>query len=261
MSDAGDAGEAAHPLVVFLDMAKQFAAVYSEEAAKLDSVPSAVSKLRNQVSVLTALCNQLLSSAGGAQDLPAEASSVAGDIQDDLKRCMEELNGWLARERGKRKWERVLGAARQLGGEYVPAAAVYLAVSDYGVHIAVLLVLLLGTVAVAVPSVFARMVRACAEPDLSGLDDLREDMREHCKQLRALLRVKAHAREERRYDVSKSVLDAEARDFWCTQFGAERHEVATDRLIETLLFCCPHALPRAKCKEQWRAAVYALLRR
>ena len=66
------------------------------------------------------------------------------------------------------------------------------------------------------------------------------------------------ARKARRYDVSKSVLDKGARRFWCTQFGAEHHEVSTGRLIETLLF---ESKATSDFTDRDRTVVYEVLRK
>ena len=78
------------------------------------------------------------------------------------------------------------------------------------------------------------------------------------RSLTAVVRTTHQARKARRYDVSKSVLDKGARKFWCTQFGAEHHEVATGRLIETLLF---ESKAAASYTDADRTVVYGMLRK
>lgn len=72
------------------------------------------------------------------------------------------------------------------------------------------------------------------------------------------LSVVAQVRQARRYDVSKSVLRADAREFWCTQFGAETHDVPTRRFLETMLF---HSGDHTVYRDSTYETVYRCLER
>eukprot|EP00457_Paulinella_chromatophora_P012027 gb/GEZN01012201.1/.p1 GENE.gb/GEZN01012201.1/~~gb/GEZN01012201.1/.p1 ORF type:complete len:327 (-),score=46.88 gb/GEZN01012201.1/:72-1052(-) len=74
-----------------------------------------------------------------------------------------------------------------------------------------------------------------AVTDIQEMEDMAKSMEAHAKRMRQIFTLQVQLSERNKYNVSRTLMEPEANEFWTRNFGQDCHTVATDRFIEALL--------------------------